>query len=156
MPAYRQKVEGVVINSNSEILLVKAPGSEFWMLPGGGIKVGETPKNAAKRELQEECGVEIHQFIFLEELNRRNEYSRLSPEYMKKFTKSGYAGADVFTFTAKVKRIDLSIIEDETVYVTEPFNNAIQIFYEQSKKQQEDLFRWIEVQRIKHIKQVFI
>ncbi|TSC60418.1 MAG: hypothetical protein LiPW15_296 [Parcubacteria group bacterium LiPW_15] len=32
---------------------------ESWMFPGGGIKKGETPAQAAKREVEEEVGIEV-------------------------------------------------------------------------------------------------
>ena len=48
-----------IVCRRSEILMVKHrhEGEEWWCLPGGGIESGETPKEAALRELWEECRV---------------------------------------------------------------------------------------------------
>ena len=44
---------------NGKILLVEhvMRGRDFYNLPGGGLEEGETPEEAALRELQEETGV---------------------------------------------------------------------------------------------------
>jgi 8-oxo-dGTP pyrophosphatase MutT (NUDIX family) len=56
----RKRAVAVIIKKN-EILLIHRfnYGKEYFVLPGGGIKKNETPKNAAKREVMEETGLEI-------------------------------------------------------------------------------------------------
>ena len=34
-------------------------GRNYWCLPGCGVDKGETPKQAAVRELKEECGLDV-------------------------------------------------------------------------------------------------
>lgn len=53
----------VICLRRSVLLLVQHrwhDGSYFWLLPGGGIKDGETIEDAAVREVWEETGVRIH------------------------------------------------------------------------------------------------
>lgn len=48
-----------VVCRNGKLLLVEhfLKGRNFYNLPGGGIEKGETPEEAALRELEEEAGV---------------------------------------------------------------------------------------------------
>ena len=44
------------------VLLIKRarqPSQGLWSVPGGAIELGETIRDAVKRELREECGIEI-------------------------------------------------------------------------------------------------
>jgi 8-oxo-dGTP pyrophosphatase MutT (NUDIX family) len=47
---------GLVFNQNHDLLLMKRLGK--WDLPKGKIDPGETTEEGAKREVQEECGIE--------------------------------------------------------------------------------------------------
>ncbi len=49
----------IVVDEKGEVLLVKhSYGSQYWYLPGGGVKRGESPEQAVRREICEE--LEIH------------------------------------------------------------------------------------------------
>lgn len=53
---------GVVVQKDDCILLVQRgqePGRGMWSLPGGGVELGERLEDAARREVQEECGIDI-------------------------------------------------------------------------------------------------
>jgi len=47
---------GAVLNPKKELLIIKRSG--YWDLPKGKIEKGETNKDAAIREVQEECGID--------------------------------------------------------------------------------------------------
>lgn len=51
----------LVFDDKNHILLVlrnREPGIDKWALPGGFIETGESPAEAAKRELEEETGIQ--------------------------------------------------------------------------------------------------
>ncbi|MHA6251480.1 NUDIX hydrolase [Oceanobacillus sp. CAU 1775] len=51
----------VVIVEEHKVALIQRikDGSVYYVFPGGGIEIGETPEEAAKREAFEELGVEV-------------------------------------------------------------------------------------------------
>ena len=56
----RRDRSAVIIIRHGRILMEKVHffGRDFYTLPGGGIENGETPEEAAVRELKEECGLD--------------------------------------------------------------------------------------------------
>ena len=55
------------VTDQGEVYLVRqfryALGEEMWELPAGKLEAGEDPFEAAKRELEEECGVTADEYI---------------------------------------------------------------------------------------------
>jgi 8-oxo-dGTP pyrophosphatase MutT (NUDIX family) len=48
---------GVVVRDGRIVLVRAKPAPHDWVLPKGHIEAGETPEQAARREVQEEAGV---------------------------------------------------------------------------------------------------
>ena len=51
-------VNVVVVNDDSDILLIRRTDNGNWAVPGGGIDLGESVTQAAVRETREETGIE--------------------------------------------------------------------------------------------------
>ncbi|HVX77574.1 MAG TPA: NUDIX domain-containing protein [Bradyrhizobium sp.] len=52
-------VRAVVIDAEGRVFLIKHSYISGWHLPGGGVEVGETLRDALKRELMEEGRIEL-------------------------------------------------------------------------------------------------
>lgn len=61
-PRIRMAARVILLDEQDRILLFRWEDERLdkpiWITPGGGIKEGETPKAAARRELSEETGIE--------------------------------------------------------------------------------------------------
>lgn len=78
---------GAVVQMGDKILLVQRaeePGKGLWSIPGGLVEVGETLRDAAKREVEEETGisVEIGELIDVMENIIRDEDGRVKFHYV--------------------------------------------------------------------------
>jgi len=71
-------VRAVVLDGDNRVFLVKHSYVSGWHLPGGGVEVGETFRDALQRELVEEAGIELsaepalHGVFFNSHVSRRD------------------------------------------------------------------------------------
>jgi 8-oxo-dGTP pyrophosphatase MutT (NUDIX family) len=67
---FKLPIEGVsvlVSDLDGRLLMVRhSYGSGAWLLPGGGMKRGESPEDAARREIAEELGCRIESVRVIE------------------------------------------------------------------------------------------
>ena len=81
----RVRVAGL-LNVNSTVLMVEhfKEGRAYWLLPGGGVNLGEKAKTALKRELKEELNLDcsVNDLLFVvESYNNRGDHI-IQPTYL--------------------------------------------------------------------------
>ncbi len=77
----RPRACGALIQDNVILMVRHVEASRsYWTLPGGGIEAGETPAEAAVREVWEETGLRVRAVRLLWEGNYGHG-GRTSPEY---------------------------------------------------------------------------
>jgi 8-oxo-dGTP diphosphatase len=91
---------GVVVRRDDAVLLIQRgnpPRRGDWGLPGGVVELGETLREAARREVREECGIEIAVGNWLDtfELLQRDDAGRLQYHYILIDFAAEYLGGEV-------------------------------------------------------------
>ncbi|MBW3565172.1 MAG: NUDIX domain-containing protein [Acidobacteria bacterium] len=81
-PSFRVTVALIVRNDEGEVLLLRHVfrGSNPWAVPAGFVKHGETPEDAARRELREETRLEADEFSLVTVRNVRPDLMEIALE----------------------------------------------------------------------------
>jgi 8-oxo-dGTP diphosphatase len=91
---------GVVVKRGHEVLLVQRlnePSRGRWSLPGGAVELGETLQKAARREVQEECGLQVEPGEVLAVVDNivRDEAGRIRFHYVLVDLLAEYVGGEL-------------------------------------------------------------
>lgn len=110
MRGYRPNVGIALFNPAGAVFLGKRPGDGMfaWQMPQGGIDAGETPHEAALRELEEEVGVQPSLVSLLEEAPDWLSYD--FPEQVRR--KQGWRGQRQKWFAFRFLGEDRDIVLD--------------------------------------------
>ena len=78
---------GVLVFRGDEFVLVKRdqePSKGLWTFPGGLVELGETVREAAQRELEEECNIkaEIKELLEIFEFIQRDKFGQVKYHYV--------------------------------------------------------------------------
>ncbi len=88
------------VRGSNDLLLIRrghAPRLGEWGLPGGAVELGESLREAARREVREECGIEIEvdQVIDAVDVMQRDDSGRLQFHYIVIDFVAAYVSGDL-------------------------------------------------------------
>lgn len=98
--ALRLGVAGVVVDEQGRVLLVQRlndPGKGRWGLPGGLVELGESLAAALRRELREECQIEVEpgELLDVVEVRQDDDQGRLRFHYVIVDLLASYRGGEM-------------------------------------------------------------
>ena len=100
---YRKGVGMIVMNNDGRFWLGKRIGTDTWQFPQGGIDNGESPIEAAKREIFEEVGIKPSKIKVLGKIKDWVKYEIPKELAKKSFKKKGIVGQKQKWFIFKIK-----------------------------------------------------
>ena len=110
---YRLNVGLIIVNNYRKVLICKRKNSNQWQFPQGGIDKGESPIEAAKREIFEEVGIKSSQIRVLGKIKDWVKYEIPKKLAKKNFKKKGIVGQKQKWFIFKIKsKASISFIND--------------------------------------------
>ena len=100
---YRLNVGLIIVNNYGKVLICKRKNSNQWQFPQGGIDKGESPIEAAKREIFEEVGIKSSQIRVLGKIKDWVKY-----EIPKKLAKKNFKNLKFTNLQLGLKKTILS------------------------------------------------
>ena len=100
---YRLNVGLIIVNTYGKVLICKRKNSNQWQFPQGGIDEGESPIEAAKREIFEEVGIKPSKIKVLGKIKDWIKYEIPKELAKKSFKKKGIVGQKQKWFIFKIK-----------------------------------------------------
>ena len=100
---YRLNVGLIIVNNYGKVLICKRKNSNQWQFPQGGIDEGESPMEAAKREIFEEVGIKPSKIKVLGKIKDWVKYEIPKELAKKSFKKKGIVGQKQKWFIFKIK-----------------------------------------------------